>query len=304
LAWKYLNGTSKERFDYAFKLNYGGVGEATFYINISVNTTTAATPIDWVYAGMTAGATGVKMDFENKTEWSSNFETTPLQFMLGASAGSSEDYELNVTTEGTGSQGAGKKSQEIVDDSGLLIQSPSSNTGSDYVVFKVPNKYLAVHAHFGLPTGATTGEGAYHVISPVTSSLAVLDTEVTATHKAKNLVSVGGPVINKITAEALGVDATLGGVAIAAQLGIASGEALIQVVSDYPATGLYTVVVAGYEAANTRAACTVLQQFDTLLKGQTATKVKVTGTVTAPVVTPVTATTTTTTAATTTTTAT
>jgi len=51
---------------------------------------------------------------------------------------------------------------------------------------------------------------------------------------------------------------------------------MIKVVDDYPAVGLKTVVVAGWEKANTRTAATVLQQYDTLLVGQTASAVKVT----------------------------
>ncbi|OGI15027.1 hypothetical protein A3K63_04100 [Candidatus Micrarchaeota archaeon RBG_16_49_10] len=75
-----------------------------------------------------------------------------------------------------------------------------------------------------------------------------------------------------ITAAALGLTYPACGAAST----IPTDQAIIEVIDDIFATGKSVVVVAGWEAANTRTASSVLQQWDTLLDGITASKVIVT----------------------------
>jgi S-layer protein (TIGR01564 family) len=121
-------------------------------------------------------------------------------------------------------------------------------------------------------------EGAtYLKYTPVTMPVARIDTELTATDRTKNLVVVGGPCVNREAAAALGVTFPACGEAST----IPENAAIIKIVPDYPATGKYTVVVAGWEKGNTRTACAVVQQYATLLKGQAVSAVKVTSATTA-----------------------
>jgi hypothetical protein len=289
-------------FEFTFNISYGGASSVTDQQLLEVNISTAAAGVtSWINLFRLGGSSGVTMRFYNKTAtWSTS---AAPEFRLYTTDSAQDEDVAVVTTDTSGtpsSQNVGKATQDVVSDAGNIVVSPTSYSGSQTVVVKVPAEALKVKAYVG-KLGAAGSAGTYKAIVPVTSALAVLDTEVTATHKTKNFVTVGGPCINKITAEALGLTFPTCGAVFTTATGIGAGEALIQVVSDYPATGLYTVVVVGYEAANSRTASTVLQQYDTLLKGQTASKVKVTS-ATAAGITPIVPTTTTTTAAATTTT--
>jgi hypothetical protein len=295
--------TIPDNVTYSFKLNYGGGGEVNYYLNVTVNSTCLANGF-FATNGypnrcgvMSAGTTGsqdIAIGFGNKTQWTS---TSAPEFRLGGSASSAEDNELNATSE-TVVSSVGKASQEVVDDSGLLIQNPGSNGASDQVVVKVPGKILAAKVYVG-KKGATTGTGTIKQYASITSAVAKLDTEITATEKAKNIVSVGGPGANRITAEAMGLTyPTYGSSGL---LPFAVDQGYIAIKDGVFTAGKAVVIAAGWEAAQTRTVCTVLQQYDTLLAGQTASAVIVTSATTAGI-TPVT-TTTTTTAATTTTTA-
>ena len=304
---KYIDiaGTT-DNVTYAFKLNYGGGGEVNYYINVTVNrtcfsnglfTSTGTYPNRCgVFSAGTTGSQDIAIGYGNKTQWTS---TSAPEFRLGSAAASAQDEELNATSE-TAISSVGKASQEVVDDSGLLIQNPGSNGASDQVVFKVPGKTLAAKVYLG-KKGATTGTGAIKVYAKITSAVAKLDTEITATEKAKNIVSIGGPAVNKITAEAMGLTyPTYGSSGL---LPFAKDQGYIAIKDGVFTTGKSVVIVAGWEAAQTRTVCTVVQQYDTLLAGQTASAVIVTSATTAGITPVTTTTTTTTTAATTTTTA-
>ena len=264
-------------FSFTFNISYGGASAYADHQLLEVNVSAAEPAPSYFKLVRLGGANGAVMTFYNKTAtWSTS--AAPEFRLYTTDSAQDEDVVVKTTaTDGTtqSNQNIGKSTQDVVSDAGNIVVSPTTYSSSQTVVVKVPSEALKVKAYVG-KLGAAAGAVTYKEIVPVTSALAVLDTEVTATHKTKNFVTVGGPCVNKITAEALGLTFPTCGAAGAAALGIASGEALVQVVENYPATGLYTVVVAGYEAANTRTASTVLQQFDTLLKGQTASKVKVT----------------------------
>jgi len=87
-------------------------------------------------------------------------------------------------------------------------------------------------------------------------------------------VLVGGPAVNRLTATALGLTyPTYGGSGL---LPFAEGEGYIALVDGVVETGKYAVVVAGWEAADTRDATSVLQQYDSFLEqlnGNMAVKV-------------------------------
>lgn len=291
LAYALINrsGGATDSVTFPFKLNYKGSGDNFFYANISVgprnDRANLLTNITFSSQSISAGYAS----FQNRTKFTP--DTAQLStdlFRLGATSASSEEVELNITTEGS-SQNAGKKSQEIVSDSGLLYQNPTDSGAGDKIVVKVPSKALQVAAHVGSIPGVTTTTttgGTVKAVVPITNAVAKLDTEVGAAEKAKNLVLVGGPAVNSLTAAAMGLTFP----AYGAASGIAEGTALIQIVDGAFTTGKVAVIVAGFEADDTRLATSVLQQASTKLKGQTASKATVSGTsVASAVITPVTA---------------
>jgi len=278
---------------YLFNISYAGAGERQYNINVTVfshnsNSTWFGTgstkPIIDVTAGV-VGSMNTNMTFQNySASWTGS--TSP-SFRLGANNGNAEAADILVTGLGTSGSATtasqvGAATQDVLNDQGISILAASSNSASDQVVLKVPNKELTVKAFFGKRGAVTETESTYNKISPVTSAVAKLDKEVGAAEKAKNLVLVGGPCVNKLTAEALGKTFP----ACGAASGITANTALIQAVDGAFATGKVALVVAGWEADNTRLATSVLQNYDKHLKGVTASKVTVTGTVAAPVVTP------------------
>ncbi len=280
-GWVMLNNTGGNSTTYSYKLSYAGAGEKSDYrLNVTVSTQYGLT-----IGNVTMGDPGnfnIQYAFQNKTNW--NTQTVP-EFRLGGTAASSESTDVNVTSE-TARQNVGKSTQDVVDDTGIIIIGPDTNAAADRAKFKVSSRDLTARVTFGSEGGAKTGDSTtYNKVKAVTSAVAKLDTEVTSAEKQKNLVLVGGPCVNKLTAEALGKTYP----ACGASSGIAENTALVQAVDDAFATGKVALVVAGWEADNTRLATSVLQNYETYLKGVSASKVTVTGTVAAPVVTPETA---------------
>ncbi len=296
LGWALVNVTApglgdangNQTVTFPFKLNYNGVGDSTFWLNLTVNGTATgnagqpkinATIASTSLGGTTTQASGtsgsLRFAFNNKTTWvadASNLASDLLR--LGDTASSAEDKEINSTTE-AGVNNAGRLTQDSVDDAGIILVASQSNGGSDKVVVKVPSKILASKVFFG-GTGAatTTTGGTVKQVAPVTNAIAKLDTEVGGAEKAKNLVLVGGPAVNRLTADAMGLPYPSYGAAST----IAEGTAIIRIVDDAFTTGKIAVIVAGFEADDTRLATSVLQQAATKLAGVTASSVVVSGT--------------------------
>jgi len=274
-----LNGTAAQTMSYAFRLNYASSGQQDWYLNVTIGA--YGNIIQSMKVGVIGGSQTVSLGFQNEssTKWSI---TSVPQFQLGSTSASAETNEVNVTTEGT-VYGVGTATQNIVDDKGVIVVSPASNGASDQVVVQIPDRTLAAKVYFGiLGAGASsTGGSTYHQIVPITTPVAKLDTDpemqTGGSGLQKNIVTVGGPCVNKITAEAMNLTYPTCGAAST----IPANAAIIQILDDVFTTGKKVVVVAGYNADNTRTACTVLQQYDTLLTGITASKVTVTAATTA-----------------------
>ncbi len=262
---------------YPFKISYGGAGEkGDYYLNITVTNESA------ILRGTRAGDKdnfNVQFAFKNKTTWSQDIVP---EFRLGDTTATTETTEVNSTTEASANN-VGTSSQNIVDDNGIIIVSPSSNGGSEKAKFQVPSKDLTARVYLGKDagTGTSGADTTYNKISPITAAVAKLDTEIGTAEKAKNLVIVGGPCVNKLAAEALGKTYP----ACGASSGIAEKTAQISVWDDAFAKGKVALLVMGWEADDTRLATSVLQNYDKHLKGVTASKVTVTGTVAIPVIT-------------------
>jgi hypothetical protein len=263
-------GYALDNMTYSFKLSYSNAGDQAFYLNVTLGGNTL---IRTITAG-TSALQNVNMSYFNKTSVTTS---QAPDFRLGATAASTETTEVTTKTAGSSSfESAGKNSQEVVADSGLLLQDTTTNGAADKVVFKVPFKDLKAKVYFGKLGGVNTTAGSVSYTNypavPITSAVAKLDTEVTATEKLKNLITVGGPCVNKVTADAMGLTYPTCGVAST----IPTDKGLIKVIDDKFTTGQVVIVVAGWAATNTKTAASVLQQYDTLLVGQTASAVQVT----------------------------
>jgi hypothetical protein len=137
-------------------------------------------------------------------------------------------------------------------------------------------------------TTAATEAGTYKTYAPLSLPVAKLASEVTPADKANaNIVLVGGPCANSLVqalVDAGKLDASMTCAGGTPGPAWTPGVAYVKVVEDAFATGRVALVVAGTNAADTRLATSLLSQGR--LADRTESGVKVSGTVTAPVVTP------------------
>jgi hypothetical protein len=137
-------------------------------------------------------------------------------------------------------------------------------------------------------TTAATEAGTYKTYAPLSLPVAKLASEVTSADKTNaNIVLVGGPCANSLVqalVDAGKLDASMTCAGGNPGPAWTPGAAYVKVIDDAFATGRIALVVAGTNAADTRLATSLLSQGK--LADQTASGVKVSGTVTAPVVTP------------------
>ena len=107
-----------------------------------------------------------------------------------------------------------------------------------------------------------TGGGTYEAATPIDTAVGMLDSEITAADQSeKNIILVGGPCANTLVRTLLdSTEATC--LSDFQDLGYTAGTAMIKYVADAWGTGKAALIVAGYNAADTRAACAVLQDYD------------------------------------------
>ncbi|MBI4896126.1 MAG: S-layer protein [Candidatus Aenigmarchaeota archaeon] len=110
-----------------------------------------------------------------------------------------------------------------------------------------------------ITTTAGSSATTVHDVTPVKTTLGKLDSEATADKSTKNLILVGGPAVNTLVAD-LG---TAGKTWTRDQyVEAGAGTAIIQLVDDAFTTGKSVLIVAGYEASDTRAATSFMQSYD------------------------------------------
>ena len=194
---------------------------------------------------------------------------------LGSSA---DDAEADELQWGSTPTNIGTKDNDLRTAYGVVIKDPEANGADDKVVLEMPADQVKAKVVVYGPEGSktTTGGETIKKVVPITTPVAKLDTEIPDPSTVdKNLVLVGGPAVNRLTAQALGLDYPTYG----ADSGIPENAAMIKVIEGAFKEGKVAVIVAGWEAENTRVACSVLQQYESFkdaLEGNTA--VKITGT--------------------------
>jgi len=158
---------------------------------------------------------------------------------------------------------------------GIVIEDPKSHGASDEVVLQIPNDQVFARIVVKGPSTTVTSStgGTVKQVVPVTNAVAKLDTEVSLP-VGKSLVLVGGPAVNRLTAQAMGLDFPTYGAS--GLLPFAEGEGYVELVDGVLESGEYAVVVAGWSASDTRNAASVLQQFGSFqeqLDGNMAVKI-------------------------------
>lgn len=252
-AMGFLNASSPNAV-YPFRITYAGSGDADWYLNVTVNFTHG---IQTVQVGsVPTGFFDVTAAFTNKT---AGIPTASPQFRLGATSASAEDAEILGRTSGQTAQSIGKKTQDIVSDSEVVVVNSNSNGASDKLVFKVPSKRLAAKVYFG-KLGASSTSNTYQNAIPVTTPVGKLTsdyTDATIGTTGKNLIFVGGPCANKFVATLMNTTADKCLTAWYSEVGAtdaagAKDKALVKVVENAFGSGKVALIVAGTDAKDTR----------------------------------------------------
>jgi len=236
-----------------FNVSYGGVGDTTVMVNLDISNATDA--VDLIVS-KTDGSDTVTWDYENTT--SLTLGTSSPTWRLGTETSA---QAADVTVAYGSNQNVGDFSQDVLSNTPVFIVSPSANSGAEKAVFKVPSGLVKTKVAFGKIGATTTTAGGtyYSFAGPIVSPVAKLDSSLTSTEKAaKNLIVVGGPCVNSIAADALGLTYPTCG----ADSTVPENAAMIKVMDDKFATGLKVVLVAGWTASDTRLASDVLQNYD------------------------------------------
>ena len=148
---------------------------------------------------------------------------------------------------------------------GLIVRDPKSNGASDQVILDIPADMVQANVVVKGPATTVAGGGGVTYIPAEITVDTRLDSQV-SNPEAHQLILVGGPVVNTLTAKFMGRDWSL-----------ASGEALLRLYSNGDKMAL---VVAGTDGADTQMAARVLKNFkDYELKD---TEVVLAGTLSAP----------------------
>jgi hypothetical protein len=213
-----------------------------------------------------------------------------LQVSYDDSSDNRLELQTPIFTDGT--RGVGTSSDKVthfVDAWGTKLVYDTTGAGTATITYPDSQVYhlVAVGENPSWTTAATEA-GTYKTYAPLSLPVAKLASEVTSADKTNaNIVLVGGPCANSLVqalVDAGKLDASMTCAGGTPGPAWTPGAAYVKVVEDAFATGKIALVVAGTNAADTRLATSLLSQGK--LEDQTASGVKVSGTVTAPVVTP------------------
>ncbi|MFA4887498.1 MAG: hypothetical protein WC595_04755 [Candidatus Nanoarchaeia archaeon] len=140
--------------------------------------------------------------------------------------------------------------------SGAIIEDPDSNAPSDKFVISVPPDVndFKIDVRVAQPKGVGGSTSVVTKGTPIDGVASKLDTEVMEGLSSWNVIAVGGPAINQVSAKLKGMDFP----AYGAASGINPGEAVIELMKN---GNNWAIIAAGYEKENTRAAGLVLKNY-------------------------------------------
>jgi len=199
---------------------------------------------------------------------------------LGRTSSSEEAGEL-VYGNAQGASGAttlGTKDEDHRSRFGIIIKDPKSAGTSDKIRLEVPTDMMQANIVVkGTAAKVTQTSGSATVVSAVdTAPSPMLDTEV-VDKTADNLILVGGPAVNKLSAEFMGLTYPTYGTAT----GLSEGEAIISLKTNGAKVAM---IVAGWAAEDTQRASKVLKDYKANAASLKGMEVSVKGTSASPTI--------------------
>jgi hypothetical protein len=203
--------------------------------------------------------TAVIVPTKGDTDITADFRYTDTDyFKLGAKKAEAEDSDIKV-----GGDNRGTREYDVMTSYGLVVKGVKSEAAADRLTINVPNvDGIKATIAIGKVTGAVvTAAAEYNVVKPIPTPVAILDTEFEeGIHGLKNIIAVGGPAVNRISAMVMNVAFPSYGAAS----GIPENQGLVKVIDSPYATGKVVMMVAGWEKEHTRA------MVDAITKGKLA----------------------------------
>ena len=169
---------------------------------------------------------------------------------LGATADREESQDIGWLNGPRTDLFIGLKNEDLRTRYGIVIEAPENSLSNDRLVFHVPNDevqakvtvYGRVVERDDLASGRSTG----------TAAATMTDTELGSDWSSKNVVAIGGPCVNTVTASLRGVEAESCGEAS----GLMAGQAVLELQENGEH---WALVAAGYDAEDTRRAALMLK---------------------------------------------
>jgi len=160
---------------------------------------------------------------------------------------------------------------------GVVIKNPKSAGASDKVEFMIPSDQVQANVVVKGVSGTTGNPSSGNALASYdVAPSGVLDTQVT-TPADNNLILVGGPAVNKLSAQFLGVTYPAYGEAS----GLKQGEAILSLKTNGDKVAL---IVAGWEGTDTQRAALVLKNYEAYKDRLMGSEVKVSGTTSSPTI--------------------
>ena len=237
----------------------GGKNVTVYFETDEAKTTTTANSewADFEYLGDSDGASSTKYDVVYG-------DVSPVLKAANNSASLTSSYLV------TGAVDISEYEENTRTQDGVIILDPEAHQSSDKFEFRVPSDMQDFKANIVIRTAGSAG--ASEVITqvgaqtPATGPRTILDTDVGDLSKY-NAIVVGGPAINEVAATLLGLPFPTSGAS--GNLPFGEGQAIIQMHAN---GDKWALLVAGYEAIDTRRAGVVLKNADSFqLSGSSVT---------------------------------
>ena len=190
---------------------------------------------------------------------------------LGDSATSEEAGELKWETTTIGTKDEDHRSRF-----GIIIRNPKSTGSSDKVKLDIPTDMMQANVVIkGASAKVSSGTSGGTVISAVATAPSAVTDDQVVDKTADNLILVGGPAVNKLSAEFMGLAYPTYGAAT----GLSEGEAIISLKTNGAKVAM---IVAGWAAEDTQRASKVLKDYKAYATDLKGAEVSVKGTSASP----------------------
>jgi hypothetical protein len=189
-------------------------------------------------------------------EW----DSSENMYKLGAEEEDAEGGDVTFEKGGASTwSNIGTEDGDLMTPYGAIIYSTETHGNNDEVRMSIPDDQVQASITIAGPGAVTeTTMDSVSINSVAGQKIISLDSDV-SDPTATNMILVGGPAVNSLTAKALGLAFPTSGAAST----VPEGAAMLKLVENAFGGSNTALIVAGWEKAETAAAASVLSQYAT-----------------------------------------